>query len=116
VDWIQNYKIRSFPAILALVACHGLQNCTSFRTASQIDRQPVRMTRGWDREREFYFTKSHISLWEYSSDFRLIGRGVPIVSVVSQLVYNFSVWPPPGKISRSPHERMGTGGREREGG
>jgi len=41
-----------------------------------------------EREREIYF-KSHISLWEHSSHFRLIGRGVPSVSVVSQLVYNF---------------------------
>jgi len=39
-------------------------------------------------EREIYF-KSHISLWEHSSHFRLIGRGVPSVSVVSQLVYKF---------------------------
>jgi len=41
-----------------------------------------------ERERERYF-KSHISWWEHSSHFRLIGRGVPSVSVVSQLVYNF---------------------------
>jgi len=40
------------------------------------------------REREIYF-KSHISWWEHSSHFRLIGRGVPSVSVVSQLVYKF---------------------------
>jgi len=40
------------------------------------------------RERERYF-KSHMSWWEHSSHFRLIGRGVPSVSVVSQLVYNF---------------------------
>jgi len=39
-------------------------------------------------EREIYF-KSHISLWEHSSHFRLIGRGVPSVSVVSQLMYKF---------------------------
>jgi len=39
-----------------------------------------------EREREIYF-KSHISLWEHSSHFRLIGRGVPSVSVVSQLMY-----------------------------
>jgi len=39
-----------------------------------------------EREREIYF-KSHISLWEHSSHFRLIGRGVPSVPVVSQLVY-----------------------------
>jgi len=38
--------------------------------------------------REIYF-KSHISLWEHSSHFRLIGRGVPSVSVVSQLMYKF---------------------------
>jgi len=41
-----------------------------------------------EREREIYF-KSHISLWEHSSHFRLIGRGIPSVSVVSQLVYKF---------------------------
>jgi len=40
------------------------------------------------RERENYF-KSHTSLWEHSSHFRLIGRGVPSVSVVPQLVYSF---------------------------
>jgi len=38
------------------------------------------------KEREIYF-KSHISWWEHSSNFRLIGRGVPSVPVVSQLVY-----------------------------
>jgi len=41
-----------------------------------------------EREREIYF-KSHVSLWEHSSHFRLIGRGVPSVSVVSQLMYKF---------------------------
>jgi len=41
-----------------------------------------------EREREIYF-KSHISLWKHSSHFRLIGRGVPSVSVVSQLMYRF---------------------------
>jgi len=35
-----------------------------------------------EREREIYF-KSHFSLWEHSSHFRLIGRGVPSVLVVS---------------------------------
>jgi len=40
------------------------------------------------REREIYF-KSHISLWEHSSHCRLIGRGVPSVSIVSQLMYKF---------------------------
>jgi len=40
----------------------------------------------WHTEREIYF-KSHISLWEHSSHLRLIGRGVPSVSVVSQLMY-----------------------------
>jgi len=29
------------------------------------------------------------SLWEHSSHFRLIGRGVPSMSVVSQLMYKF---------------------------
>jgi len=41
------------------------------------------------REREIYF-KSHISLWEHSSHFRLIGRGVPSVSIVSQLMYKLA--------------------------
>jgi len=41
-----------------------------------------------EREREIYI-KSHISWWEHSSHFRLIGRGVPSVSVISQLVYKF---------------------------
>jgi len=40
------------------------------------------------RERNIYF-KSHTSGWEHSSHFRLIGRGVPSASVVSQLVYKF---------------------------
>jgi len=35
-----------------------------------------------EREREIYF-KSHFSLWEHFSHFRLIGRGVPSVLVVS---------------------------------
>jgi len=39
-------------------------------------------------QREIYF-KSHISLWEHSSHFRLIGRRVPSVSVFSQLMYKF---------------------------
>jgi len=43
---------------------------------------------GTDIEREIYF-KSHISLWEHSSHFRLPGSGVPSVSVVSQLMYKF---------------------------
>jgi len=54
---------------------------------------------GGEREREIYF-KSHNSLWEHSSHFRLIGRGAPSVSVVSQLVYKFSIWPPPRKIPK----------------
>jgi len=43
---------------------------------------------GGGGEREIYF-KSHIFWWEHSSHFRLIGRGVPSVSVVSLLVYKF---------------------------
>jgi len=35
----------------------------------------------WWRERERYTSKSHISLWEHSSRFRLIGRGVPSVQI-----------------------------------
>jgi len=46
------------------------------------------MSTGILPKREIYF-KSYISLWEHSSHFRLIGRDVPSVSVVSQLVYNF---------------------------
>jgi len=52
------------------------------------DRRPggfQRLRRIAALEREIYF-KSHISLWEHSSHFRLIGRGVPSVSVVSQLM------------------------------
>jgi len=43
-----------------------------------------------EREREIYF-KSHISWWEHSTMSLkwLIGRGVPSVSVDSQLVYKF---------------------------
>jgi len=41
-----------------------------------------------NREREIYF-KSHVSLWEHSSHCRLIGRGVPSVSVFSLLMYKF---------------------------
>jgi len=44
-----------------------------------------RTTLGRCKEREIYF-KSHISLWEHSSHFRLIGRGIPSVS---QLMYKF---------------------------
>jgi len=44
---------------------------------------------GREREREVYFKSHIVSLWEHSSHFRLIGRGVPSVSVVSQLVYKF---------------------------
>jgi len=35
------------------------------------------------RERESFYFKSHISLWEHSSHFRLIGRGVPSVLFLS---------------------------------
>jgi len=38
-----------------------------------------------EREKEINF-KSHVSLWEHSSHFRLIGRGLPSVSVVSQII------------------------------
>jgi len=37
------------------------------------------------RERERFTSESHVPLWEHSSHFRLIGRDVPSVSVVSQL-------------------------------
>jgi len=53
-------------------------------------------------EREIYF-KSHISLWEHSSHFRLIGRGVPSVSVVSQLMYKFLCLGLPQGKSPGPH-------------
>jgi hypothetical protein len=50
----------------------------------------LRSVLGWPgREREGFTSKSHISLWEHSSHFRLIGRGVPSVSVVPQLMYKF---------------------------
>jgi len=54
-----------------------------------------------EREREIYF-KSHISLWEHSSHFRLIGRGVPSVSVVSQLMYKFLCLASPEEIPQVP--------------
>jgi len=54
-----------------------------------------------EREREFYF-KSHISLWGHSSHFRLIGRGVPNVSVVSWLMYNFLCLASPREIPQVP--------------
>jgi len=40
-------------------------------------------------ERARFYFKSHISLWEHSSHSRLIGRDVPSVSVLSQLIYTF---------------------------
>jgi len=55
---------------------------------------------GW-REREIYF-KSHISLWEHPSHFRLIGRGVPRVSVASQLMYKFLCWASPKENPQVP--------------
>jgi len=44
-----------------------------------------------ERGRGRFTSSSHISLWEHSSHLRLIGRDVPSVSVVSQLVYNGEV-------------------------
>jgi len=41
----------------------------------------------YEIEKKKIYFKSHISLWEHSSHFRLIGRGVPSVSVVSQLMF-----------------------------
>jgi len=54
-----------------------------------------------EREREIYF-KSHISWWEHSSHFRPIGRGVPSVSVVIQLVYKFLCLASPKENPRDP--------------
>jgi len=55
---------------------------------NKIQRRP-RSANAWSvpgacprREKDIYF-KSHISLWEHSSHFKLIGRGLPSV-VVSQ--------------------------------
>jgi len=53
------------------------------------------------KESEFYF-KSHISLWEHSSHFRLIRKGVSSVSVVSQLVYKFLCLASPKEIFQIP--------------
>jgi len=53
-----------------------------------------------------YF-KSHISLWEHSSHFRLIGRGVPSVSVVSQLMYKFLCLASPKESLCMPTEISG---------
>jgi len=52
-------------------------------------------------EREIHF-KSHISWWERSSHFRLIGRGAPSVSIVSQLVYKFLCLASPKEIPQVP--------------
>jgi len=57
---------------------------------------------GGEREREIYL-KSHISLWEHSSHFRLIGRGAPSVSVVSQLMYKLLCLGLPQGKSPGPH-------------
>jgi len=59
------------------------------------------MTHLREREREIYF-KSHISWWEHSSHFRLIGRGVPSVSVVSPLVYKFFCLASPNENPQVP--------------
>jgi len=55
--------------ILAIINAFGT-------TAEEFDQVTL------EREREIYF-KSHISLWEHSSHFRPIGRGVPSVCCFS---------------------------------
>jgi len=58
-------------------------------------------------EREIFTSKSHISLWEHSSHFRLIGRGVHSASYFFAGVQFSLLWSPPGNIPRSPYERSG---------
>jgi len=67
------------------------------------------------RERGIYF-KSHISWWEHSSHFRLIGRGVPSVSVVSQLVYNFLCLASPKENPQVPMKLRGMKSCQERGG
>jgi len=50
------------------------------RSAVKVDNALILPER--EREREIYF-ESHISWWEHSSLFRLIGRGVPNVLFLS---------------------------------
>jgi len=59
------------------------------------------------RERVFT-SNTHNSLWEHSSHFRLIGRGVPSVSVVSQLLYNFLCFASPRENPQVPMWDMQT--------
>jgi len=70
----------------------------------------IRLASPSQREREIYF-KSHISWWEHSSHFRLIGRGVPSVSAVSQLVYEFLNLASPKENPQGDHSmHMSRGG------
>jgi len=55
-----------------------------------------------ERERETYF-KSHISLWEHSSHFRLIGRGIPSVSCCFSANVQVSLFGLPQGKSPGPH-------------
>jgi len=60
------------------------------------------------RERESLSQSTHISFWEHSSHFRLIGRGVPggvFLFLVS--VQYFLLGLPQGRNPRSPYERPG---------
>jgi len=57
----------------------GRLDVRSHPTSQKLAGERVGVVKG---EREIYF-KSHFSLWEHSSHFRLIGRGVPSVLVVS---------------------------------
>jgi len=54
------------------------------------------------RGRERFYFKSHITVWEHYSHFRLIGRGVPSVSAVSQLVYKILCLASPKENPRGP--------------
>jgi len=91
----KNLSIGGHAALHVLGAPQSLLDCrTSLGNPGQqvppellILQQPAPQNT-LEREREIYF-KSHISLWEHSSHFRLIGRGVPSESVVSQLMYKF---------------------------
>jgi len=50
---------------------------------------------------------THISEWEHSSHFRLIGRGVPSVSFIPQLAYDSLCLSSPREQSPDPNMRSG---------
>jgi len=72
------------------------------RRRAQVFEPPTRGLSDGDPGRERCTSKSHVSLWEHSSHFRLVGRGVPGVSVVSQRVYIFLCLASPREIPQVP--------------